>query len=239
MKTVILSVVVLLGACAFTMAHGGKKHKKDSTSAQTDSAKHEHGEHVQGDTVHHHDETMAIDQSKVTAELGDFPSLHPLIVHFAIVLLIVAAVLQVLNVMLQKNYLAWIIAGILLTGFLAAWFASKNFHPHTHGISEHAKLVLQQHDKFADWTINTALVALLLQIAFLILTRYWSKMKIVPVQGVDNASTKYSRIMTLLVAVVLLASAYCVGRAGHYGAQLVHIEGIGPQGKFLEMEHHH
>lgn len=42
-----------------------------------------------------------------------------------------------------------------------------------------------------------------------------------------------------VVAVVLTMSAYAVLHVGHYGAQLVHIEGIGPQGKYLEMEHHH
>ena len=42
-----------------------------------------------------------------------------------------------------------------------------------------------------------------------------------------------------IVAVVLLSAAYDVPQAGHYGAQLVHIEGVGPQGDFLELEHEH
>lgn len=239
MKSFILSILLLLVASAVVMAHEGKKHKKDSTNTQADSTEQMHAEHAQGDTVHHHDEAMTVDQSKVTADLNDFPSLHPLIVHFAIVLIIVAAALQLLNVILLKKYLAWIMAGVLVVGFLAAWFGSKNFHPHTHGISEHAKLVLEQHDKFADWTINSALIALVMQIGYLILSHYWGKMKAVPVEGIDNGLRKYSRIAAVLIAVVLVTSAYFVSRAGHYGAQLVHIEGIGPQGKFLEMEHHH
>jgi len=239
MRVYILSILLISVCATFAVAHGGKKHKKDSTKAQTDSTEQMHGEHAQGDTVHHHDEEMKPDESKVTADLDDFPSLHPLIVHFAIVLIIIAAALQLLNVILLKKHLAWIITGILLVGFLAAWFASKNFHPHTHGISAHAKLVLEQHDKFADWTINTATIGLLMQIGYLILSHYWGKMKAVPVEGIDRGLRNYSRIAAVVIAAVLVTSAYFVSRAGHYGAQLVHIEGIGPQGKFLEMEHHH
>ena len=235
MKTYFLIILLLLAGTTLTWAHGGKKHKRDSTVAQADSIRQGH-EHVQGDTVRHHDEGMKPDESKVTADLNDFPSLHPLIVHFAIVLIIVAAALQVLNVIILKRDLAWIIAVLLLIGFLAAWFASKNFHPHTHGISAHAELVLEQHEKFADWTIYTASVGLIMQILYLVFMRFRIK-NTANVDHTNRSSSKPGRILTIIVAVVLLSSAYCVARAGHYGAQLVHIEGIGPQGKFLEMEH--
>jgi hypothetical protein len=36
----------------------------------------------------------------------------------------------------------------------------------------------------------------------------------------------------------MLSAAFCVIRAGHLGAQLVHIEGVGPQGKFLDPDDH-
>lgn len=235
MKVYFLSLLLLLACATFAVAHGGKKHKKDST-AQADTTKQEH---AQGDTVHHHDEGMKPDESKVTADLEDFPSLHPLIVHFAIVLIIVAAALQLLNVFLLKKELAWIIAAILLIGFLAAWFAAKDLHPHTHGLTKHAEMVLEQHDKFADWTINTAMVGLALQIIYLFLLKYSKAMTTAPVEGVDGFASKLSRISAVVIALVLLSSAYCVSRAGHYGSQLVHIEGVGPQGKFLEMEHEH
>jgi uncharacterized membrane protein len=219
MKVIIASLFVLLITVSVGFAHGGKKHKKDSTKTSADSTAAVQ-KHVSGDTTHHHDDTKGHDESKVTADLIDFPTLHPLIVHFAIVLIIVAAALQLLNVYLMKKEIAWIVAGILLVGVAAAWFASKNFHPHTHGISEHAKLVLDQHDKWADWTINLGFIALALQIGNLFVL-------------------KDKRWALTVIAFVLAGSAYSVSRAGHYGSQLVHIEGIGPQGKFLEMEHKH
>ena len=220
MKRIALCMLALLIFASAGFAHGGKKHKKDSTKTPMDSTMKMDEQHMQGDTIHHHDEGMKTDESKVTADLNDFPTLHPLIVHFAIVLIIVAAGLQLLNLVLMKKEISWIIAGILLAGVLAAWFASKNFHPHTHGITEHAKQVLAQHDKWADWTINSGMVALLLQLVNLFLF-------------------KGKRWAAAMVAMVLAVSAYSVARAGHYGAQLVHLEGIGPQGKYLEMEHEH
>lgn len=236
MKIYILSLLLLFVCATFAAAHGGKKHKKDST-AQADTTKQEH---IQQDTVHHHDEGMKPDESKVTAGLDDFPSLHPLIVHFAIVLIIVAAALQLLNVFLLKKELAWIIAAILLVGFLAAWFAAKDLHPHTQGLTKHAELVLEQHDKFADWTINTAMAALALQIIYLVvMQKYTRQMNTTPVDAVNGFAAKLNRIGAVVIALVLLSSAYCVSRAGHYGSQLVHIEGVGPRGEFLEMEHEH
>lgn len=214
MKTrLVLLIVLMLSAFVQANAHEGhKKKKQDSTATQS--------EHIQGDTVHHHDEPMASNQSKVTANLDDFPTLHPLIVHFAIVLIIVAAAIQLLNLILIKREIAWIIAVILLIGVVAAWMAGRNFHPHTHGISDHAKMVLEEHDKWAEWTINTGIIALILQVVnlFVFKTKRWAM---------------------AIIAVILITSAFSVSRAGHYGAQLVHIEGIGPQGKYLEMEHHH
>lgn len=218
MKTILLSIVILFASLSVVLAHGGKKHKKDSIKTADSVAMAQ--QHTAGDTVHHHDEGMGHDERKVTADLNDFPSIHPLIVHFAIVLIIVAAGIQLLNIYFMKKEIAWIITAILFAGVLTAWLAGKNFHPHTHGISEHAKLVLDQHDKWADWTIYSGIVALIFQ-------------------AINLFVFKDKRWAVAVVTLVLAVSAYSVSRAGHYGAQLVHIEGIGPQGKYLEMEHHH
>lgn len=218
----VLSTALLLLAFIHASAHEGHENKKQvSTTTHIDSVVNkDQREHIQGDTIHHHDDAMKPDESKIGASLSDFPTLHPIIVHFAIVLIILAAVLQLINIYLMKKEISWIVTGILMVGVAAAWFASKNFHPHTHGLSEHAKLVLAQHDKWADLTIYFGFTALFLQI-------------------VNHFIFKSKRWASSLVSVVLAMSAYSVAHAGHYGAQLVHIEGIGPQGKFLEMEHHH
>ncbi|WP_460881068.1 hypothetical protein [Pontibacter rugosus] len=81
-------------------------------------------------------------------------------------------------------------------------------------------LVLDQHDLYADWTIYLGGIGLVSQLLsqFLFKGKRWS---------------------VLVVAFVLTGTAYAVAMAGHYGAQLVHIEGVGPQGKYLDTGHHH
>lgn len=100
-----------------------------------------------------------------------------------------------------------------------AYYVTNIDHPHTAGLTTHAQLVLDQHDLYADWTIYLAGVGLVVQLLnqFLLNGRRWS---------------------VLVVALVLTGAAYCVAMAGHYGAQLVHIEGVGPQGKYLDTGHH-
>lgn len=133
MKITILFFLILFTAFAAAVAHDGKKHKKDSTKTPIDSSMNigQEREPVVGDTTRHHDEAMEHDESKIGASLSDFPTLHPIIVHFAIVLIILAAVLQLINIYLMKKEFSWIVTGVLLVGVAAAWFASKNFHPHT------------------------------------------------------------------------------------------------------------
>lgn len=170
MKPTILSILILFTFSIPIRAQEELSQNHDSTKTYMDSAMEGMShEQMSNDTVAQEGAPMPHDESKLTADLSDFPSLHPLIVHFAIVLIIVAAGLQFLNLYLMKKELSWIIAGILLGGMLAAWLAAKNFHPHTTGLTEHVKQVLEQHDKWADWTINSGFVALILQLANLFL----------------------------------------------------------------------
>jgi uncharacterized membrane protein len=166
---------------------------------------------------------MANDPESIRAAFSDFPSLHPLIVHFAIVLLIVGAIIQLTNIYFLKKELGWTSFALIAAGVITAYLAGRNFHPHTHGLSEQAKLVLEQHDFWADWTINLGFIGVVLQ-------------------GGNLFFMTRKRWAVAIVAVVLLGSGFAVSQAGHYGAQLVHIEGVGPQGDFLESdenEHEH
>lgn len=215
MKKLVILVALILTCVGLSHAHGGKKHKKDSVKqdssiVKSDSAGHDHSH---ADQEHHNDKP-------VKADLDDFPSLHPLIVHFAIVLILVAALLQLINIWFLKKEFSWIITGMMAIGFSAALLASTKYHPHTHGLSEHAKLVLAQHDRYADCTLYLAGIAGLLQLInlFVFQQKRWA---------------------ACIISISMVAASYCIVHAGHYGAQLVHIEGVGPQGKFLETEHHH
>lgn len=162
---------------------------------------------------------IANDSDSVRASYEEFPSLHPLVVHFAIVLLIIGAIIQVLNIYFVKEELAWTSFALIGFGVFASYLAGRNLHPHTHGLTEQAKLVLQQHDLWADRTIYFGFIGLILH-------------------GVNFFFMKGKRWAISVVAAVLLITAYAVSEAGHYGAQLVHIEGVGPQGEFIESDGH-
>lgn len=219
MKSNVIGILVFILSISVGMGHDGLGHERDSVKIETgsstvafDIADSKH------DASQEHEVEMKMDKSKVTAALSDFPSLHPMIVHFAIVLIIVAAGLQLVNLWLRKFEIGWITTAILFGGVASALLAAKLFHPHTQGLGAHAQLVLDQHDLWADWTIYTAIFALVLLLSghFLFKEKKW---------------------LPVLAAIVLITSAYSVSRAGHYGSQLVHLEGVGPQGKFLEIEH--
>ncbi len=170
--------------------------------------------------AHEGDPGVGGHSSNVAAGLNEFPNLHPLVVHFAIVLILVGAALQLANVYFMKKDIAWIAFGTAAGGFVAAYLAAGPYHPHAHELSEQAKLVIGQHDKWAEWTLWLGGIGAALQGAnlFFLQDRRWA---------------------VGLVAAVLLAAGYAVGQAGHFGSQLVYIEGVGPQGQHMESEGGH
>lgn len=214
-----------LATAAPALAHGNEKHGKsktekteqtEATALTQDTAQAVHEQTVTPDEHAGHLQ----DPSTVHARPDDFPNKHPLIVHFPIVLLLVAAAVALCNILFLRRELDWVVTIATLIGFVTAFVATKYAHPHTTGLTDHAQLVLDQHDLYADWTVYLGGFGLVAQVLsqFLFKGRRWS---------------------VLVAALVLTGAAYAVAMAGHYGAQLVHIEGVGPQGRFLEMEHHH
>lgn len=212
------------------LAHGGEKHEKKKTqSAKVQTADTTRVQAISSDTVKSHApmsaatvHTEAHEQTprKVHASLSDFPNIHPLSVHFPIMLLMVAAAVLLVNILFLRKELDWIATVATLIGFGTAYLAANYNHPHTNGLTAHAQLVLDQHDLYAEWTVYLGAVGVVVQLfsQFLFKGKRWS---------------------VAVAAIILTGSAYAVSMTGHYGAQLVHIEGVGPQGKYLETEHHH
>ncbi|WP_445731175.1 DUF2231 domain-containing protein [Mariniflexile sp.] len=163
-----------------------------------------------------------IAQDDITAGLDEFPNLHPLVVHFPVVLLLLAVLLQLIQLFVLNRTLDWVILLTVGGGFIGAYVAGTFVHPHTEGLTEMAKRVLEQHDKYADWTLWSSALAAVLKIVSL----FWYKLK---------------RSFEVGIFVVMAFAAYSVAQAGHYGSQLVYIEGVGPQGKYLgdESEENH
>ncbi|MDX5418660.1 MAG: hypothetical protein LPK09_05540 [Hymenobacteraceae bacterium] len=220
-----LFATVQLATATSVLAHGNEKHGKSKTEktekTETLAIEQDTAQTAQLQTVTTEEHTAhQQNPSTVHASLADFPNRHPLIVHFPIVLLLVAAAVALCNIIFLRKELDWVVTIATLIGFATAFVATKYAHPHTTGLTEHAQLVLDQHDLYADWTVYLGGIALAAQLVsqFLFKGRRWS---------------------VLVTALILTGAAYAVAMAGHYGAQLVHIEGVGPQGRYLETEHHH
>ena len=150
----------------------------------------------------------------------DFPNLHPLVVHLPIVLLMLSAGLQALNVYKEWPPVKWITMGVMAGGFLGALAASTVFHAMPTGLAPRAAAVFEAHEKFAGYTMWLSGITVLLA-------------------GVGTFFKIQRRAYEVLVLVSAVATAGVLSVAGHRGAQLVYVEGVGPQGRLLDKSHGH
>ncbi len=206
MKTLIkiLSILVLtIGMTINASAHEGHHHAKKDTAQKS---------------VVTADSSKGIVNTAVIHKPTGFPTLHPLEVHFPIVLLILAFIFQVIGILNRKNNWDYVTLGLLIAGVLGAYLAGSFFHPHTVELSPDVDAILDRHELFASLTLWSGIVGLLLKAFTLIFIK------------------KKKLVFEIVTTVILLFSAVSVLVAGHWGAHLTHIEGVGPQGKYLENE---
>ncbi|WP_167291272.1 DUF2231 domain-containing protein [Hymenobacter busanensis] len=151
---------------------------------------------------------------------SDFPNLHPLVVHLPIVLLLLSAALQGLRVYRDWPPVKWITIGVMAGGFLGALAASTVFHAMPLGLAPPAAAVFEAHEKYAGYTMWLSGITLLLA-------------------GIGVFFKVQGRAYEILVLVSAVATAGVLAVAGHRGAQLVYVEGVGPQGRLLDKSHGH
>lgn len=211
MKKIFSLLLLLISLQAVQAQH---EHTNDSVPHQDEisQSQEEHSENHADEKV---TPQLSGTDADVRADFDRFPNLHPLIVHFPIVLLLLGGILQLIQLFVLKRNLDWVILLCAGAGFIGAYVAGVYAHPHTHDLSETAKKVLEQHDIYAEWTIYASALAAVLKLGSLFLI-------------------KKNRIFEIVVFLVLGFAAYSVSEAGHYGSQLVYIEGVGPQGDYLE-----
>ncbi len=158
-------------------------------------------------------------QNNVPDHINNFPNYHPLIVHFPIVLLLIAAAMQIALLFFKNK--AFNIAVIILTvlGFITGLLAATVFHAHAAStVSPQAMELFESHEKFAMITIWISGFASAFKIAGLFFHKKW---------------------IEIIAVLLLLSSAVTVSIAGHHGAELVYKQGIGPKGEKLENENNH
>lgn len=184
------------------------------------------------DTLVDEIEQLPPGKENLSGGIFKIPSLHPLIVHFAISLIVVAALLQFLNVLFFKKDLAWTILLMVMTGMTAVILASGYFHAETAGLDSRTTYILRMEEYWSQWTIRISFAVIILQTIHLFITRYTSGS--IVFNGYKAKITyRLNRVFVGLIAILMLFSGYSVVKTRHYGTQLIHIEGAGPQGKFL------
>ncbi|MBF9144369.1 DUF2231 domain-containing protein [Hymenobacter properus] len=151
---------------------------------------------------------------------SDFPNLHPLVVHVPIVLILLGAALQAVLVFKDWEQVRWGTLLIMAGGFAGALAASTVFHAMPTGLAPRAAAVFAAHEKYASYTLWLSGITLLLR-------------------GVGDFFKIQRRAYEILVLAFALAAAGVLSVAGHRGAQLVYVEGVGPQGHLLNKNHGH
>ena len=170
-----------------SFAHQGDEHPEDLTE--------QHAATREPDTA----STGHESSGEVMADFEDFPNLHPLVVHVPIMMLPLAALLQLIGFFVFKREISWIVLGIVVFGFIGAYAASNWTHPHVAELPSDIQKVYDAHDTYASWTLWLSGIAVLLKVGshFFLNRAVWA-------EGV--------------VVLVLLASTYTVSIAGHYGS---------------------
>ncbi len=161
--------------------------------------------------------TLLFAQDKQPDHINYFPNYHPLIVHFPIVLLLIAAIMQIGLFIFKGKAYNYAITAFTVIGFVTGWLAATVFHAHAaETVTPQAMALFEEHEKFAMITIWVSGFASAFKIAGLFIQKKWIE------------------IISLLL---LIGCATTVSIAGHHGSELVYKQGIGPKDEKLEKEH--
>ncbi|MCX6877704.1 MAG: hypothetical protein NTW21_28420 [Verrucomicrobia bacterium] len=140
--------------------------------------------------------------------------LHPAIVHFPIVLILIGALVAVVAMVLRRWHLPWLAAVLLITGAAGAFAAARTGSQQAEmvgEISESAETLLDQHEEWGERTRTIAVAAAILALVSASLARF----------------PKVARSLSVATALVAGAAAYAVAETGHLGGRLVYKHGVG------------
>ncbi|WP_221031151.1 DUF2231 domain-containing protein [Actomonas aquatica] len=139
--------------------------------------------------------------------------LHPALVHFPIVLLLLGAPVAIAAAFTRRAHLPFIAAALLSLGALGSIVAVQSGGEEEEIVEDALpnEAILHEHEEWAERTNATAIVAALVALGAVALTR----------------KPTIARGLSITTAVIALAAAVGVGFTGHYGGKLVYQQGAG------------
>lgn len=148
--------------------------------------------------------------------LFSIPSpLHPAIVHFPIVLILLGSLIAVFAVFIQRWNLS-VISAVLISlgaaGSVAATWSGDEDEEMVESGSPALEEILEEHEEWGERTRNAAILAAILGIGTVMIARKFPKI---------------ARGLSVATAVVAIGASYCVAETGHYGGLLVYRHGAG------------
>ncbi len=139
--------------------------------------------------------------------------LHPAVVHFPIVLILLGSVVAVAAAFTRRWHLPGIAAVLFVLGALGAIIAVQTGEREGEIAGETPALeqILDQHEKWAERTQIAAIVVALLAVGAAVTLRWPAA----------------ARGLAVATAVGALVATWCLVETGHYGGQLVYRHGAG------------
>ncbi len=140
--------------------------------------------------------------------------LHPAVVHFPIVLILLGTVAAVVAVFWRKGYLPALAATLLVLGALGAWAALATGESDgglVENTSADAGALLEAHENWAERTLAAAALAALIAVGSAALFRF----------------PRAARGVAVAAAIAAGAASWTVYQTGHRGGALVYQYGAG------------
>lgn len=206
-KHLLMSILVATG---LSFAHMGEDHDEHASAPMQDSAMSHMGGMEQSASA------APLTAAKDSV-MADFPTLHPLAVHFPIVLIPTGFVLLALGIGFRSPGIRWAGWSTAVAGTAGAWISSLLLHVHTIGLSSAPMALFESHELWASrtvWIATAGVVVGLMRLA-------WKK----PGLWLDGIGLG-----------LFFAASVAVAVTGHKGACLTHLYGVGPMGHHLMVD---
>lgn len=142
--------------------------------------------------------------------------LHPAVVHFPIVLIILGTLLSVLTILTRRGALPQFTAVILILAAGAAQLAVMTGGDQADDVIQRmpgAKALVRVH---AEWGERTRLVAVIAAVAAVVALAFYRFVRV-------------RRVFALITTIIAAGACYCAFEAAEHGAEMVYHHGVGVQ----------